>query len=160
MIKVREWSRIYICMYGQHVYLAEYGPTRYGCQSHVVSLTGKTLLFPQAPFALENLVSRDGFWPSHTALARLLSILTLDLVLTHGISPAFRDDVHSFIESTTIEPVPGLLCHAIAYQWCSLSRVRRRRGHNLRVNPSNGCCLFRHHHGPFFGMPLFSHIHY
>ena len=41
------------------------------------------------PFAREKLVSRDGFGsPSRVSL--LISILRLNLVLTHGIPPDFR----------------------------------------------------------------------
>ena len=61
------------------------------------------------------------------------------LVLTRGISPAFR----YFMAS-----VPSLLGHAIACtQWRSLSRVRRHRASNPRGSSSKGCCPFRFHHG-------------
>ena len=47
------------------------------------------------PFAPENLVSRDGSaFPSSVSL--LISILRLNLVLTYGIPPDFRDGVHLF----------------------------------------------------------------
>ena len=50
-----------------------------------------------SPFAPENLVSRDGFSRPRPALACSFSILTLNLVLTHGIPPDFRDSVQLFI---------------------------------------------------------------
>ena len=47
-------------------------------------------------FAPENLVSRDGSAvPSRVSL--LISILRLNMVLTYGIPPEFRGDVHLFI---------------------------------------------------------------
>ena len=76
----------------------------------------------------------------------------INLVLTCGIPPAFRDGVivHLFIRSTTIGSVPSLSGHAIAYRWRPLPVDRRRRASSLQGNSSNGCCLVRYHHGPFF----------
>ena len=53
-----------------------------------------------------------------------------------------------FILSIAIGPVPSVSGHAIAYRWRSLPRGRRRRACSPQGSPSNGCCLFRFHHGP------------
>ena len=64
----------------------------------VVNRTEKCSSSPSllsSPFAPRNLVSRDGFvWSSRPASTRTSSTLRLNLVLTHGIPPAFRDGVH------------------------------------------------------------------
>ena len=55
--------------------------------------------YPMSPLAPENFISRNGFdrpaprQPAHCPH----STLRLELVLTHGISPDFRGDVHVFI---------------------------------------------------------------
>ena len=86
--------------------------------------------------------------PSCPASACSFSALRLDLVLTHGIPPAFRGGAHLFIPSTAIGSLPGSSGHAIAYRWRSLPRVRRHRTSSSQESSSNGCCLFRFHHGP------------
>ncbi|CAM9107909.1 unnamed protein product, partial [Ascophyllum nodosum] len=53
-----------------------------------------------------------------------------------------------FIPPTAIGSVPSLSGHAIAYRWRSLPRVRRYSVISSQGSSSNGCCLFRHHHGP------------
>ena len=53
-------------------------------------------LFFLSAFVPENLVSRDGFGIP-IRVSELLSILRLNLVLTHEISPEFRGGVHLFI---------------------------------------------------------------
>ena len=64
--------------------------------------------------------------PSRVSL--LISILSLNLVLTCGISPEFRGGVHSLFKPPyAIGSVPSLSGHAIAYRWRSLPRVRRHR---------------------------------
>ena len=50
---------------------------------------------------LENLVTRDGLGSPLPASACSFSILKLNVVLTHGISPEFRGGVH-FLISTAI----------------------------------------------------------
>ena len=52
--------------------------------------------FP-SPFAPKNLVSRNGFGSAVPRQPAHLSILTLNLVLTHGIPPDFRGGVHLYI---------------------------------------------------------------
>ena len=56
-------------------------------------------IIPLSPFAPENLVSRDGFGRPvpHQPAHQSFSTLRLNLVLTHGIRPAFRGGVHLFI---------------------------------------------------------------
>ena len=53
------------------------------------------------------LVSRDGSQPSHSASARSFATLGLysSMVLTHGISPAFRDGVHIKSHTTNRQSV-------------------------------------------------------
>ena len=89
-------------MYGQHDYFQQSmeQPSVYGfilpTLLVVVNRTEK-MFFPllSSPFAPRNLVSRDGFvWSSRPASTRTSSTLRLNLVLTHGIPPAFRDGVH------------------------------------------------------------------
>ena len=60
----------------------------------VVSLTGKKNIF-LSPFASQKLVSRYGLGSPVPHL--LISILGLNLVLTHGIPPDFRCDFYLFI---------------------------------------------------------------
>ena len=88
----------------------------------------------------------------------LFYTLRLNLVLTHGIPPAFRGGVHLFIPPITIGSVPNLyqVTHANTYRCHSLPRVRRHRASSPQGSWSNGCCLFRYHHGPFFMRPSFS----
>ena len=67
--------------------------------------------------------------PSRLASACSFSALGLNLILTHGVPPAFRDGAHMYmhIPSTAMESVPSVPGGAIAY-WCrSLPRVHRRR---------------------------------
>ena len=79
-----------------------------------------------------------------------LSTLRLNLVLFHGIPPAFRDGVHFIIPSTTILSVPSLSGHANAYRWRSLPRARRHRASSPKGSSRNERVLpFRaSHHGP------------
>ena len=58
-------------------------------------------------------------------------------MLTHGI----------YLNRPT-GSVQSLSGHAIAYRWRSLPRVRRHRASSPQGCSSNGCCLFRFHHGP------------
>ena len=70
------------------------------------------------------------------------SILTLNLVLTHGIPPDVHGDVHIFLPAPhTIESVPSLSGHAIAYRWRSLPRVRWHSTSSPQGSSSNACCL-------------------
>ena len=75
--------------------------------------------------------------PSRVSL--LISLLRLNLVLTYGIPPEFRDGVH-MKPPYAIGSVPSLSGHAVAYRWRSLPRVRRHRaskpqGSSERVLP-------------------------
>ena len=69
------------------------------------------------------------------------SILRLNLVLTQRIPPDSRGGVHLFILPYATGSVPTLLCHANAYRWRSLPRVRRHRTSSPQGSSSNGCCL-------------------
>ena len=62
----------------------------------VVSSKGK-MNIPLSPCVPENLVSRDGFGSPVPRQPLFISILRLNLVLTYGIPPEFRDGVHLFI---------------------------------------------------------------
>ena len=123
----------------------------------LVSRTRKVNIF-LSPFAPENLVSLDGFGSPVQRQPCSFSILRLNVVLTHGILPAFRGGVHLFIPPTAIGSVPGLSGHANAYRWRSLPRVRRHRASSPQGSSSNGCCLFRYDHGlwPIFVRLSFS----
>ena len=98
---------------------------------------------------------------------RSFSIPRLNLVLTHGIPPAFCDGVHRYHQppsgqyswSELSEENGSTKRHGgrIAYRWRSLLRVRRHMTSSPQGSSSNGSCLcFRHHHGPIF-VPLSSH---
>ena len=100
-----------------------------------------------SPFTPKNLVSRE-VRPSRPASVRSFSTIRLHLVLTHGVPPAFRDSVHSFIPSSANASVPSSSGHAKGRQWCSLTRIRRHRTSSPQGSCSDGCCLFRCHHGP------------
>ena len=129
-------------MYGHHIY-QEYdqsGKVANPARGHLK--TGK-MNSSLSPFAPEYLVSRDGFRPSCPASACSCSILSLNLVLTHGIPPAFRCGIYLFIPPSAIGSVPSLPGHAVAYRWCSLPRVRRHRASSPQGSSSNGFCLFR-----------------
>ena len=53
------------------------------------------------------------------------------------------------LPSTAIGSVPSSSGHAaIVYRWRSLPRVRRQSASSPQGSSSNGCCLFRCHHGP------------
>ena len=77
----------------------------------------------------------------------LIAILRLNLVLTYGIPPEFRDGVHSFIYNrhTRHRVSPELLSgHAVAYRWRSLPRVRRHGATKPQgIIVPNECCLGR-----------------
>ena len=69
-------------------------------------LNRENVYFP-VPLAPENLfgLARQ-VRPSRPPSACSFSALGLNLVLTHEISPVFRDGVHLFIPPTDIESVP------------------------------------------------------
>ena len=81
-------------------------------------------------------------WLSRLLSACSFSILTLNLVFTHGIPPEFRGGVHIFLPAPhTIGSVPSLSGHAIAYRLRSLPRVCWHRASSPQGSSSNGCCL-------------------
>ena len=70
------------------------------------------------------------------------SILTLNLVLIHGIPPNVHGDVHIFLPAPhTIGSIPSLSGRAIAYRWRSLPRVRWHSASSPQGSSSNACCL-------------------
>ena len=69
-------------------------------------------------------------------------LITLNLVLTHGIPPEFRGGVHILLPAPhTIGSVPSLSDHAIAYRLRSLPRVRWHRASSPQGSSSDWCCL-------------------
>ena len=102
----------------------------------MVSWTGENFLAPVR--AWEFGFARQ-VWLYRLLSACSFSILTLNLVL--GILPEFRGGVHIFLPAPhTIESVPSLSGHAIAYRWRSLPRVRWHRASSPQGSSSNGCC--------------------
>ena len=92
----------------------------------VVSWTGKVNI-PLSPCVPE-IWSRETGSAVPSRVSLLIAILRLNLVLTYGIPPKFRDGVHLWNRHTyAIGPVPSLSGHANAYRWRSLPRVRRHR---------------------------------
>ena len=100
------------------------------------------LVVPVLVLAVESGLARR-VQPSRPASACSFSIIRLNLVLTHGISPDFRGGVHLIIQPYAIGSVPSLSSHAIAYRWRSLSRGRRHRVSSPQGSSSNGRCLCR-----------------
>ena len=115
----------------------------------IVSWSGDDgkMRFSLSPFEPDNLMV-----PACLASACSFSKIRLNLVLTRGFTPAFRDGVivHIFIPSIAIGSVPSSSDYAIAYRWRLPPRVRRHRASSPQGNFRNGCCLFWHHHGPAF----------
>ena len=92
----------------------------------------------------ENLVPQERFGrpvprqPAHSPHSGCIWILLKRfLPLSAAIS------IYLFIPSTAIGSVPRLPCHAIAYRWRFLPRVRWHKA-SPQCNSSNGCCLFRY----------------
>ena len=63
----------------------------------VVSRASGKINISLSPFAPDNLVSRETGSAVPSRVNLLMSILRLNLVLTHGIPPEFRGSVHLFI---------------------------------------------------------------
>ena len=124
------------------------------CQSCLWSAEEAKIIFSLSPFAPENLVSRQ-VRPPRPASACSFFTVGLNLVLTHGILPAFRDGVHLFISSTAIGPVPSLSGYSIAYHWRSLPRVRWHRATGPQGSSSNRLCLFRFYNEAIFYASVF-----
>ena len=96
-------------------------------------------------------------------LISLSHLISSHLILyTQPAYDAYSRDFSRFprrrphILSTPIGPVPMFSGHVIAYRWRSLPRAHWHRASASQGSSSNGCCLFRFHHGPFFYAPLFS----
>ena len=108
---------------------------REGCQTCTWSAGQGNSIF-RCPRSCLKIWSRETGSAVPSRVSLLISILRLNLVLTCGIPPEYRDGVHLF----TIGSVPSLSSHAIAYRWLSLPRVRRHRaskpqGSSERVLP-------------------------
>ena len=99
--------------------------------------------------------SRLRIWSRETESV-VLSRVSLLMLHTQVESGAYSRDSsrfprrHPFISSTVIGSDPGLPGHPTAYRWRLLPRVRRHRAGSPQGSSSNGCCLFRYNHGPFF----------
>ena len=101
------------------------------------------MIFSLSPFAPDNLVSRDRFG---RPVPRQTAHLHTNLVLAHGIPPAFRGGVHLFIPPYVTGSVPSLSGHAIAYRWRSLPRVRRYTASSPQGSSSS--CLKKNLNAP------------
>ena len=146
-------------MYGHHM-KQEYGSTRQGCQSCSWSAEQGKSIFSCARSRLR-IWSRQTGSAVPSCVSLPISILSrLNLVLTHGIPPAFHDGVHLFIPSTAIGSVLNSSGHAIAYRWRSLPRARRRGASSRsQGSSSNGCRFFRCiAMDQFFRASLFPHL--
>ena len=115
----------------------------------VVSWTEK-MNISLSPYVSENLISRDGFsrpvqrHPAHSPHSGWIWCL-----LTGFLPTSAAAFIYLFKPPYAIESGPRSLSgHAIAYQWRSLPRVRRRRASSPQRSSSNGCCYFAGHHGP------------
>ena len=91
-------TSMYVCMYMYvwSLHIAEYGSTGQGCQSCSWSGEQGKLIFP-CPRSRLRIWSRDTGSAVPSRVSLLISILRLNLVLTHGILPDFRGDAHLFI---------------------------------------------------------------
>ena len=153
----------YICMYS-HYFLQSMDQPGKGYQSCLWSAEQEKGIFPCARSRLR-IWSRETGSAVPSRVSRSFSTFRLDLVLTHGIPPTFRGGiiliVHLFRPRYAIGSVSSLSGHAIAYRWRLLPRVCRHSASSPQGSSSNGCCLFRYHHGPINQCaPLFSHTHY
>ena len=117
--------------------------TIHGCQSCSWSAEQGKLIFPCPRSRLRTWSRETGSAASCSTSAYLLiTVLRLNLVLTHGIPPDFRGGGHLlFTPPYAIGLFPSLSGHAIAYRWRSLPRVHRHRASNHQGSSSNGCCL-------------------
>ena len=93
------------------------------------------LIFP-CPRSCLRIWSRETGSAVPSRVSLLISMLRLNLVLTHGIPPDFRGDVHLFI------PPYAIGSQSRVYQiGRSLPRVRRHRIKSPLGSSRNGCCL-------------------
>ena len=144
------FSTIVTMFYGRSPLVGEYGSTGGGRQFCSWSTEQGKIIFP-CPRSRLRIWSREtgsAATSRPAPAASLFSTLRLNLVLTHRISPNFRDSVHLFIPPSAIGSVPSLSGHPIAYRWRSLPRVHRHGASSSQGSSSNGYCLFRFHDGP------------
>ena len=87
--------------------------------------------------------SREAVSAVRSASVHAFTTLRLNLVLVHGISPAFRSGVivHIFIPPSSMESVPSLSGDAIAYRWRSLQGVHRLGPVVLKAVPVMGAAF-------------------
>ena len=86
-----------------------------------------------------------------------LSMLRLNLSLTHRISPDFRDNTHIIYKPPLGFSPKFIGSRNCVYRWRSLSRVHWHRASIPQGSSRNECCLFRLYYGPIFCAPLFFH---
>ena len=86
-----------------------------------------------------------------------LSMLRLNLSLTHRISPDFRDNTHIIYKPPLGLSPKFIGSRNCVYRWRSLSRVHWHRTSIPQGSSRNECCLFRFYYGPIFCAPLFFH---
>ena len=101
-------------------------------------------------FALENLVSRDGFGsPVPRQPAHLHTQAESGACLRDSSRVSRRRPFIYLKSSYAIGSVPSLSGHAVTYRWCSLPRVRRHRASKPQGSlvPFTGAALAGHH-GP------------
>ena len=99
-------------------------------------------------FAPQNSVSRDGFGSPVPRQPAHLHTQAESGVYLRDSSRVPRGRPFIYLKPPyAIGSVPSLSGHAIAYQWRSLPRVRRHRASSPQGCSSNGCCIFRYHHG-------------
>ena len=131
-------------MHGHHLLSAEYGPTRYGCQSCSLSAEHENEYFPVSVLASENLARR----------VRPYRPQSLLMFYTQAESGAYSRHSSCFlrrrphVRPTTISP--SLSSHANAYRWRTLPRVCRYKASSSQGSSNNECCLFICHHEPTF----------
>ena len=131
-------------MYGQNFQQSVHQPSM-GANPVRAQLNRENEYFPFPARAREFGLARR-VRPSRPASACSFSTLRLNLVLSHGIPPTFRDGVHLYHQQTSCQSRVSRVTkmrtdgvHCI---------VRRRRASSPQGSSSNGCCLFRYHHGP------------
>ena len=121
--------------------------------------TGKNIFSLPCPRSSLSICTRE-------TVSSILFRVSLLIIHTQAESGACSRDSSRFpgrrprIPSTAIASVPNLSDHAFAYRWRSLPRILQNMPSSPQGSSSNGCCLFRFHHGPIIYAPLFLHTHY
>ena len=128
---------MYVCTYSRHIHqsIDQAGKAVNPVRGRLKREKGH---FPVPVRARESGLARQ-VRPSRPASACLFSILRLNLVLTHGISPDVRGGVSLVLPPCAIGSGPSLSGQAITYRWRSLPRVRRHRASSPQGSSSNEC---------------------